>query len=79
MKKPTKKKTQASDRTRSDYDFSGGVRGKHAARYASGSNVVVLAPDVARDFPAADDVNETLRVVAKLIGRKKRRATPETA
>jgi hypothetical protein len=25
-----------------DYDFSGGVRGKYAARYAEGTNVVVL-------------------------------------
>lgn len=79
MKKQTKTKAQASHRMRPEYDFSGGVRGKHAARYASGSNVVVLEPDVARQFPTAVDVNETLRVVAKLIGRKKRHTTPERA
>jgi hypothetical protein len=28
-----------------DYDFSQGVRGKYARRYARGSNVVVLEPD----------------------------------
>jgi len=27
---------------RPEYDFSKGVRGKHAARYAEGTNVVVL-------------------------------------
>ena len=64
---------------RPEYDFSGGVRGKHAARYASGSNVVVLAPDVARQFPTVEDVNETLRAVGKLIERKRIRTTRETA
>ena len=43
---------------RPEYDFSEGVRGKHAGRYASGTNVVVLAPDVASQFPTADDVND---------------------
>ena len=40
---------------RPEYDFSEGARGKHAARYASGTNVVVLAPDVASQFPTADE------------------------
>lgn len=31
---------------RAEYDFSGGVRGKYAKRFAAGSNVVVLEPDV---------------------------------
>jgi hypothetical protein len=78
MKKQTRNKAQASNRMRREYDFSEGVRGKHATQYASGSNVVVLAPDVARNFPTADDVNETLRAVAKLMGRRKNRAKAET-
>jgi alpha-beta hydrolase superfamily lysophospholipase len=60
-----------------EYDFSKGVRGKHASRYASGSNVVVLEPDVASQFPTAADVNETLRAVAKLLQRRKPAATEE--
>jgi hypothetical protein len=64
---------------RPEYDFSDGIRGKHAARYASGSNVVVLAPDVAREFPTADEVNKTLRAVAKLVGSRKHRTKRETA
>lgn len=55
---------------RPEYDFSGGVRGKYAARYASGSNVVVLAPDVAREFRTEEEVNETLRAVAHLANRR---------
>jgi hypothetical protein len=74
MKKQNKSARQASDGMRPEYDFSKGVRGKHAARYASGANVVVLEPDVARVFPTADEVNETLRAVAKLLQRHKSRA-----
>jgi len=32
------------DTMRPEYDFSNGVRGKHAARYAAGTNVVILNP-----------------------------------
>jgi hypothetical protein len=44
-----------------EYDFSGGVRGKYAERYASGTNVVMLDPDVAAAFPSERAVNEALR------------------
>ncbi len=46
---------------RPEYDFSAGVRGKYAARYAAGSNVVVLDPDVAAKFPTSEAVNDALR------------------
>jgi hypothetical protein len=59
---------------RAKYDFSKGVRGKHVAQYQSGTNVVVLEPDVASAFPTADDVNETLRAISKLIKRQKNRS-----
>ena len=48
---------------RDHYDFSGGVRGKYAARYAEGTNIVLLEPDVADAFPTARAVNEALRKV----------------
>jgi len=73
MKKQNKSKARSSDQMRPEYDFSKGVRGEHAARYAAGSNVVVLAPDVASQFQTADDVNETLRAVAKLVERRRKR------
>ena len=44
-----------------EYDFRGGVRGKHAGRYAEQTNVVELDPDVARAFPTAAEVNRALR------------------
>lgn len=48
-----------------EYDFRGGVRGKHARRYAEGTNLVLLAPDVAKAFPTANAVNRALRALAK--------------
>jgi hypothetical protein len=49
-----------------EYDFSKGVRGKYAQRYAEGTNLVLLAPDVAKVFPDANSVNEALRALVKI-------------
>jgi hypothetical protein len=48
---------------RDEYDFSDGVRNKYAARFREGSNVVVLDPDVAAEFPTQEAVNKALRVL----------------
>ena len=47
------------------YDFSNAVRGKHAERYAKGTNVVVLDSDLAELFPDSAAVNEALRVLVR--------------
>lgn len=60
---------------RPEYDFKGGIRGKYAKRFAEGSNIVLLDPDVAKLFPDSKTVNETLRVLAKLAVRKVKGAT----
>ena len=54
-----------------EYDFSQGLRGKYARRYAEGTNVVVLEPDVAKAFPNAEAVNSSLRSLAEIIRRRK--------
>ena len=54
------------DTMRPEYDFSKAVRGVTAARYAQGTNVVLLDPDVAEIFPDARAVNEALRTIARL-------------
>lgn len=41
--------------------LANGVRGKYAARYRKGTNLVKLAPDVAAAFPTEQAVNEALR------------------
>ena len=51
---------------RDEYDFSRATRGATAARYAEGSNVVLIDPDVAEIFPTARAVNEALRTFARI-------------
>jgi len=55
-----------ADTMRPEYDFSKAVRGITAARYAQGTNVVLLDPDVAELFPDTRAVNEALRTFARL-------------
>ena len=52
------------------YDFSGGIRGKYAKRYAAGTNIVILSPDIAGIFPDSKSVNEALRTLAKIAGKR---------
>ena len=65
-----KKETGMDDDLRPEYDLSqllqGGVRGKYAGRYREGTNLVLLAPDVAEVFPNEESVNEALRLVMQL-------------
>ncbi|GAK60819.1 hypothetical protein U27_00717 [Candidatus Vecturithrix granuli] len=59
-----------SDDLRPEYDLrellKTGVRGKYAKRYREGTNLVLLAPEVAAAFPDEDAVNEALRLVIQL-------------
>lgn len=64
MKKRTTKRSDPD--MLDEYDFSKGVRGKYAERYAQGSNVVVLPPDLAQAFPNAEAVHEALRGLVSL-------------
>ena len=58
------------DTMRPEYDFSRAVRGATAARYAQGTNIVVIDPDVLDVFPDAEAVNETLRALAPVLRRR---------
>lgn len=62
--------TDIEDELRPEYDLrellKNGVRGKYAARYREGTNLVRLAPDVADAFPTEESVNEALRLVLQL-------------
>ena len=65
-----KKKSKISqDEMREEYNFSklkNKVKGKYAERYASETNIVVLAPDVARVFKNEKSVNDALRMLVKI-------------
>ena len=70
MKKTSK---TAEPPMQAEYDFSHGVHGKYARRYAEGTNVVVLEPDVTAMFPSTEAVNDSLRALAGII-RQQRKA-----
>ena len=57
-----------NDELRPEYDLApllrGAVRGKYAERYRQGTNLVLLAADVAEAFPTQEAVNEALRLLA---------------
>ena len=55
-----------------EYDFSKGIRGKYAKRYAAGTNVIVIESDVAKYFPDHDSVNQALRSLSSIIKHQKK-------
>ncbi len=77
MKKAAKKsgatKTVRADEILPEYDFSKAGRNKYASRYARGSAVVVLEPKVAEVFPTSREVNDALRVIARIVLKRRRR------
>lgn len=63
---------ELEDELRPEYDFSkmaGGVRGKYVERYRSGTNLVLLDPDIAQAFPTDASVNEALRLLLQIAQR----------
>jgi hypothetical protein len=64
------KKKDQDDELRPEYDLKellkGAERGKYASQYRAGTNLMLLAPDVAAAFPNEEAVNEALRLVMRL-------------
>lgn len=57
---------------RDEYDFSPeelrkGMRGKFAARFRGGVNLVPIDPDLREIFPDAEAVNQALRAMVTVI------------
>lgn len=73
MKGNNMKRMQKDPDMLEEYDFSSGIRGKYATRYAKGTNVVVIEPDVAEFFPDHDSVNRALRALTDIIKIKKQK------
>jgi hypothetical protein len=60
---------EMDDELRPEYDLSelkNPVKGKYAARYQEGTNLVRLEPDVAQVFQSSESVNEALRLLIKV-------------
>jgi len=70
VRKPPSRRN--GDDLRPEYDFSAGVRGKHATGYGEGTNVVLLDPDVAAVYRDPATVNEVLRALAPFVQARSR-------
>ncbi len=72
------------DELRPEYDLSqlkGGVRGKYYQKAKSGTNLVLIEPDLAGAFPDEQSVNRALRLLvtaanAAIPDARPRRAAP---
>jgi hypothetical protein len=76
LMKRKNKKTRRTDELRAEYnlsELSGGDRGKYLKRYDSGTNLVLLSPDVAKYFPDAPSVNRALRTLIRTSKATRRR------
>ena len=62
----------ADDEILPEYDFSNGVRNKYAGCYAEGTNLILLEPDLAAEFPDSQSVSRALRAYLK--SKSKRRS-----
>ena len=71
MNEKTMKHKVKEPEMRSEYDFSGGVRGKYYKRYVESSNVVVLDADVHKRFKNAAAVNKALRSIIREEGSQR--------
>ena len=66
-----KKASDERDTMRPEYDFSKAVRGVTAARYARGTNIVAVDPEVLDVFPDSATVNAALRALAPVLRQRK--------
>lgn len=65
---PAKARTShaPADKMRPDYDFSHGVRGATAQRFARVETLVLIDPDLSKLFPDSASVNRALRALAEI-------------
>lgn len=67
---------------RKEYDFSNLRPNKYAKKYAKGSNVVMIEPDLVEFFPDSESVNTALRALVSAFPksgmRKKAKKSSQT-
>lgn len=56
-----------------EYDFSNARSNEYAKKYAEGTNIVVIEPDLVKFFPDSESVNAALRALASIFTQSKPR------
>ncbi len=83
MSRFNRKKVKSDDMP-DEIDFSNAVRGKYAERFALGSNIVMIRPEIFAAFPGEEAVNDALELLM-LAGKQavaraaRRRPAPKAA
>lgn len=62
------------DEIGAEYDLTHSRPNPYAARYAEGTNLVRLDPDVAKVFPDSESVNRALRALIQIFEDRSRAA-----
>ncbi len=70
-----RKRNDERNTMRPEYDFSAALRGVTAARYAQGTNIAVIDPEVLDVFPDGATVNQALRALAPVLRQQRRSVT----
>ena len=60
-----------------EYDFSNGIRGKYAAKFEQGTNIIMLEPELMEYFSDSASVNEALKSLANLMKKYKNKKTKQ--
>lgn len=58
---------------RKEYDFSNARPNKYAKKYAEGTNIVMIEPDLVEFFPDSKSVNTALRALVTAFPEAKQR------
>lgn len=66
---------------RAEYDFSNVRPNKYAKKYAEGTNIVIIEPDLVKYFPDSESVNTALRALVSVFPKthSKRKAKKSLA
>lgn len=62
---------------RKEYDFSNIRPNKYAKKYAEGTNIVVIEPDLVEFFPDSESVNAALRALVSIFPKTGQRRKPK--
>lgn len=62
---------------RAEYDFSDSRPNKYTQKFAEGTNIVVIEPDLVEFFPNTESVNNALRALASVFPQSRQKKRPK--
>lgn len=62
---------------RKEYDFSTVRPNRYAKKYAEGTNIIVIEPDLVEFFPDSESVNTALRALVSIFPKSKSTRKPK--